>query len=147
MASNPKEVVYRFWDEVFNRRSLDTLDGMLSPGYRLHDLTNRQTYEEREEMVSLLGETLDSVPGTEVTIEEQLEAEGEKVVTRFTIRAPRPRESAEQVEISGMSISRVSGGLIEESWIHWDADRAERELEPETGYATFQWRWPPWKRR
>jgi len=57
----------------------------------------------------------------------ELIAEGDKVVTRWTARGTHQGElmgvapSGNRAEVSGMTINRVSGGKIAETWTNFDA--------------------------
>jgi predicted ester cyclase len=65
-------------------------------------------------------------PGANLTIEDQI-AEGDKVVTRWTGRGTHQGElmgvaaSGNQVQITGISISRISEGKLAETWTNYDA--------------------------
>jgi predicted ester cyclase len=65
-------------------------------------------------------------PDGNVTVEDEI-AEGEKVVNRFTIRGTHQGETEEfgpptgrQMEMKGMTISRIEGGKIVEEWQAYD---------------------------
>lgn len=148
MAKNPKEVVGRFWEEAFGQGSLDALDELLSPGYKLHDLANRREHD-AESLKGVLSGIREEVPGARVRIEDQISSEENKVVTRFTVHVllrdgvatEEPERGGEDLELNGMSISRVSGGGIEESWVLWESLLAEQKISP----GDNSWRWPPWR--
>ncbi len=145
-AEDGKGVVGRFWEEVYNEGNLDLIGEIVAPDYELHDPVNTDVYGP-EGLKSLLEGIRDFSPEARVTIEDQLTAEEEHVITRFTVRVPRRDALAEfapadePLELSGISISRVSGGRIEESWVNWDAQTLLQALDP----APVDWRWPPWR--
>jgi steroid delta-isomerase-like uncharacterized protein len=65
-------------------------------------------------------------PDLKATVEDQL-AEGDKVVTRWTLRGTHQGEIEEfgpptgrQMELKGISISRIEGGKIVEEWEVYD---------------------------
>lgn len=153
MSEESKQAIARFWEEVFVGGDLDVMERIFAYGYELHDLVNRNEYD-LAGLRGLLEAIREDVAGARdalVTIEDQMSAEGDRIVTRFTVRVPGQNYVAdgeaapvdEWVELSGISISRVSEGKIEESWINWEALRAERELRPVSG--AVNWRWPPWR--
>ncbi len=165
MAADGKRIIARFWQEVYNQGKLELVDEIFAPDYELHDLATRQAYD-RDGLKGLLGAIRTQVAGAQdarAAIEEQMAAEGDRVVTRFTIQVPladvndagrgSPTPADERLlELSGISISRVSEGRIEESWVSWEALRAEQELSPvsppeEEGAEgpAMGWRWPPWR--
>jgi hypothetical protein len=44
------------------------------------------------------------------------------------------------LEFSGMGISRIAYGQIQEAWFLWEELRARYEIVP----GPKEWRWPPW---
>lgn len=58
---------------------------------------------------------------------EKQVAEADMVVTRWTARGTHRSElmgvapSGKQIEVSGMSMDRISGGKIAENWVNWEA--------------------------
>ncbi len=145
MKENEK-TVNRFWDEVYNQGNFEAMDDIFAPGYVLHDLADRKD-RGVDRLREILSEVQAAVPDTRITIEDQISAEEGKVVTRFKIHVPAQDVAQEsssgdgQLELNGISISRVSGGRIEETWLLWEALLAEQEIKPGTQF----WRWPPWR--
>jgi hypothetical protein len=157
MAADGKGIIERFWREIYNEGKVDLIDEIFAPDYELHDLATRRAYD-RDGLKGLLWAIRTRVAGAQdarATIEDQMAAEGDRVVTHFTIHVPirdgvgRGPEPAEEqlLELSGISISRVSEGRIEESWVSWEVLRAEQELGPSGGgeATALGWRWPPWR--
>ncbi len=73
-------------------------------------------------------------PDLNATVEDVI-AEGDKVVTRWTIRGTHQGEIEEfgpptgkQVEIKGITIHRIEGGKIVEEWQAYDNLSAMRQL-------------------
>jgi predicted ester cyclase len=69
-----------------------------------------------------------------VTVED-VTAEGDKVVTRVTLRGTHQGETEEfgpptgrQVELKGITISRIEGGKIVEDWDAYDNLSAMQQL-------------------
>ena len=69
-----------------------------------------------------------------VTVEDVI-AEGDKVVTRVTLRGTHQGETEEfgpptgrQVELKGITISRIEGGQIVEDWDAYDNLSAMQQL-------------------
>jgi predicted ester cyclase len=69
-----------------------------------------------------------------VTVEDVI-AEGDKVVTRVTLRGTHQGETEEfgpptgrQVELKGITISRIEGGRIVEDWDSYDNLSAMQQL-------------------
>lgn len=149
MIEESKDVIVRFWEEVYDGENLDALDELLSPDYRLHDLANRREYD-AESLKGLLSGIWAGVPGARVRREDQAAAGENKVVTRFTVQvrlrdgvatADEPAPGDEELELNGISISRVSDGKIGETWLLWESLLAEQRIGP----GDDSWRWPPWR--
>jgi steroid delta-isomerase-like uncharacterized protein len=115
-------------DEVFSQGNLDLVDELLAPDYVLHDPgipggELRGTESFKEQWVSMFRTAF---PDLQLSVEDQV-AEGDKVVTRYTGRGTHRGElmgippTDNEVVVSGIIISRVSGGRIEEEWNSFDA--------------------------
>ena len=118
-----KALVRRYWDEVVNPGNLDLIDELYAPNFVLHapdgdvygpDGVRRQLAAYRA-----------AFPDLAVTLEDLL-AEGDKVVRRFTLRGTHRGPflgvpvSGRRVELGGIAIDRVAGGLLVESWVQVD---------------------------
>jgi hypothetical protein len=145
------EIVRRFWEEVFGRSETSAMDEMFAVHYRLHDLVHRETHD-LEEVKSIVWNSHNMMPGARVVVDDQNLTEDGRVFTRFTVHVPSPpdAEPSEQSappgegwRYNGMSLSRLVEGEIAESWIVWEAIRAEQELGPY--FEGPRWRWPPWR--
>lgn len=148
-AEDNKEIIRRFWKEIYNEGNLEDLEEVFATDFKLHDLAYGKDYD-LEELRGIIYDTRSAVPGTRVAIRDPMLAEGDRVVTTFKIHIPLPgrpvAESApagENWEYNGMSVSHVSGGKIQEAWLLWESRLAEVELLPIFGVQ--EWRWPPWR--
>lgn len=147
VAEDVKGVVGRFWEEVYNQGNISAMDEIFASDFKVHDLAYGEEHG-LEDLKGILSSIHADLPGTQVIIEDQVSAEGNNVVTRFTVHIPT-QESADASEEStgersgfnGISISQVFGGRITESWFMWEALRAQQEGQP----PDVPWRWPPWK--
>lgn len=146
-----KGVVRRFWEDIFSRGDIDAMDEVFAADFTLHDLVYSERYSLKG-VKRLVQDTHDDVPGARVVVEDQRLAMDDRVFTRFTVRVS-PTNDAEMSgqrtppgdgwEYSGMSISRVVEGKIEETWLVWEALRAAEELS--SSFGSQNWRWPPWR--
>ncbi|CAN5136328.1 hypothetical protein BH18ACT10_BH18ACT10_17010 [soil metagenome] len=143
-------VVRRFWEEVVGKNDIELMDELFSDNFKLHDLV----YKERRRLQDLKGlvrDTKNAIPGINVeVVDQQLDVDG-RVFTHFTVHVPRPEgrgyadanTPSDGWAYTGLSISRLYGGEIHESWVIWEAIRASKELsEP---FGAGNWRWPPWR--
>ena len=79
-----------------------------------------------EDFKQYLTTFINAFPDLNATVEAEI-TEGEKVVNRFTLRGTHQGETEEfgpptgrQVELKGITISRVEGGKIVEEWQAYD---------------------------
>lgn len=144
-------VVRRFWEDVLGQGDEGAMDEIFAHSYRLHDLVYWEIHR-LEDVKRIVRDTRYRMPGIQVVVEDQRLSEDGEVFTRFTVRIPNPQDpeaygqttpSEAGWEYSGMSLSRVVGGKIEETRIVWEALRASEELEPT--FSVAEWRWPPWR--
>ncbi len=104
------------------------MDELFSPNYVLHDPgipggELRGTESFKQKWVSMFRTAF---PDLQLSVEDQV-AEGDKVVTRYTGRGTHQGElmglppTNNEAVVSGIIVSRVSGGRIEEEWNNFDA--------------------------
>ncbi len=120
-----KELVRRFYDEVFNKKNLMAIDEFLDPHIIEHALPpglpggnagSRQ----------FIGMYLAAFPDLHLTAEDLI-AEGDKVAARLTLRGTHKGElmgvppTGKQVTLTGIQIVRTADGRIAENWINLDA--------------------------
>ena len=125
-AEGNKAIARRWFDELFNAQNLDVADEITAPDSVTHDplLTHLPSGPEGDKYVVNLYHG--SFPDARITIEDQI-AEGDRVVTRWTGRGTHRVEfmgvapSDNRVEIAGVTINRISGGKIAETWTIYDA--------------------------
>ncbi len=116
MSEANKDLVRRSWATD----STDVLDETYAPDALWH-LPDRDIYGV-EDFKQYLSPYLTAFPDLTVSVEDEI-AEGDKVVNRFTGRGTHQGETKEfgppsgrQIELKGMTISRIEGGKIVEEW-------------------------------
>lgn len=125
-----KAIVNRFFEE-FSQTSVDEL---FVPNYLHHDpglppelQSGRDAYKQLVTMFRT------GFPDLKMTVED-LVAEGEKVVARWTWRGTNQGEfqgippTGKQVTGSGISIHRVASGKIAEAWVNFDTPGMLQQL-------------------
>ncbi len=126
MSEENKAVVRREMEEVFNHAGdLDAADEIYAPDYVDHEPTtgNIRGIEGAKQFAVAYREAF---PDLETTREDQV-AEGDKVVSRFTVSGTHRGEimgaapTGKLVTHTGHQTDRISGGKIVESWTNWDA--------------------------
>ncbi|MDP8901548.1 MAG: ester cyclase [Actinomycetota bacterium] len=126
MSEENKALARRWFEELFNAQNLDVADEITAQDSVNHDplLTGLPSGPEGSKHVVNLYHG--AFPDAQITVEDAI-AEGDKVVTRWTGRGTHQGEfmgvapSGNRVEVAGITINRVSGGKIAETWNIYDA--------------------------
>lgn len=119
-----KALALRGWEMVVNQRNLDTIEEIYAPDFIWHEPDQDiQGYEQARQFASTF---FDAFPDINITIEDVI-AEGEQVVTRYTIRGTHRGATEEfgpptekQMELKGITIHRFVGDRIVEEWEAYD---------------------------
>lgn len=121
MSEENKALARRSWEAPTNP---DIIDEVYSTDLVWHD--PGQEIRGPEEAKKFIATFKTAFPDLNVTVEDEL-AEGDKVSTRWTIRGTHQGEIEEfgpptgkQIELKGISISRIEGGKIVEEWNSYD---------------------------
>jgi steroid delta-isomerase-like uncharacterized protein len=129
-AEENKALARRAWETLADNP--DVLDEVYAPDVVWHEPDQEiRGLEQAKQFVSTY-ET--AFPDMNVTVEDVI-AEGDKVVTRVTLRGTHQGETQEfgpptgrQVELKGITISRIEGGKIVEDWDAYDNLSAMQQL-------------------
>jgi steroid delta-isomerase-like uncharacterized protein len=115
-----KALMRRFVEEVFNKKNLAAIDEFIAPNHVDHTLPAfLPTTPEGTKRA--IGMYLKAFPDLHLTVEDMI-AEGDKVVIRFTSRGTQQRAfmgippTGKQVTISSIVIARIADGKIVEQW-------------------------------
>jgi predicted ester cyclase len=143
-AEENKEKVRRFMEEAFGQDKPQLLEDLLDPDFVRYDpyieagaVRGVQTVKENITWFHNV------FPDLTCTIEDQV-AEGEKVVSRYTIRGTHQGEeffgvlaTGRRIEMRGIQIDRFEGGKLVEERAEFDLLGALQQLGavPETGQA------------
>jgi steroid delta-isomerase-like uncharacterized protein len=123
-AEENKALARRSWEEVVNRKNLAAIEECYAPDFVWHEPDQEvRGYEQARRFVSPFFE---GFPDINVTVEDAI-AEGDRVVTRYTIRGTHRGETEEfgpptdkRMELEGITIHRFEGGKIVEEWERYD---------------------------
>jgi steroid delta-isomerase-like uncharacterized protein len=128
-AEENKALGRRAWELADNP---DILDEVYAPDVVWHEPD--QEIRGLEQAMQFVPTYNTAFPDMSVTVEDVI-AEGEKVVTRVTLRGTHQGETEEfglptgrQVELKGITISRIEGGKIVEEWDAYDNLSAMQQL-------------------
>jgi steroid delta-isomerase-like uncharacterized protein len=125
LAESIRALARRSFDEIWNTGNLDVADELFSPDYVNHDPTSPEVPPGPEGVKQLARMYRRAFPDLRFTVDEML-ATGDKVITRWTgqgtHRGPLRGLPAtgRQVRVTGISIHRIAGGRIVETWVNWD---------------------------
>jgi len=124
-AEEKKAISRRVGEEIFNGGNLDLADERYAPDYVLHDPSLPEDLHGPEGLKRYAAMSCGAFPDAQVTVEDQV-AEGDKVVDRWTATGTHTGElmgilpTGRRIEVSGITISRFSGGKIVEDWYQSD---------------------------
>ena len=123
-----KTIVLRYYEELFERRRLAVIDEIFASGYVNHQRTDPYRADEvkgPEGLKKLATVFFSAFPDHHTSVDDII-AEGDKVVTRWTTRGTHQGElfgiapTNRRVTISGITIDRVVDEKIVETWTNWD---------------------------
>jgi steroid delta-isomerase-like uncharacterized protein len=125
-----KAVSRRLIEDVFNQGRYDKIDDLLARDFVVH---SGGTEQGREEFADMIRAYRGGLPDYLCTIDDQI-AEGDRVVTRWTVRGTQTAEligvpaTGRQVILTGVAIDRVADGKIVETWLEADIHRMLQDL-------------------
>jgi steroid delta-isomerase-like uncharacterized protein len=126
VSEENKILARRFIEEVFNDGNLDAIEELLDPDWVTHDPNMPEDPRGHEGARQFAKGCRSAFPDLHISIKDQL-AEGDEVATRWTARGTHQGEavgtppSGNQVTVVGMTIDRISGGKLVETWDSYDA--------------------------
>lgn len=120
-----KAIVRSYFEDAFNRGYLDVTDEVFDPEHQILNPYISKRMHGPEPMKDLVWFSRKMLPDLEVVVEDDI-AEGEKVMIRWTLTGKladklRAPDVDEEVTVSGISVCRVIGGKIMETWLRCEA--------------------------
>jgi steroid delta-isomerase-like uncharacterized protein len=123
LSEQNKEKARRSW-EIVNQHNPDLIEEVYPPDFVWHEPDqDLRGYEQAKQFVSTF---FAAFPDINITVEDVL-AEGDKAVSRWTIRGTHQGETEEfgpstekQMELKGITIHRFEDGKIVEEWEAYD---------------------------
>ncbi len=124
MSEDNKALARRSWEEIVNKRNPDAIEEIYAPDFVWHEPDGDiQGYEQAKQFVSTF---FKGFPDINITVEDVI-AEGNQAVSRYTIRGTHQGETEEfgpptekQMELKGITIHRIEDGKIVEEWERYD---------------------------
>ena len=129
----PKEVILRYYDRVWDRRQPEAIESLFAPEYANH-AGARGTLAGPAGIAKNYQSLVEAFPDVRFTLDDIL-VEGEKVVVRYTMLGTHKgafqgkQATGRTVNVPGIGIYRVTGGLIRESWVLRDSLVLLRQIE------------------
>lgn len=119
-----RAVVQRWFNEVFTQGNLGVADEIFASDYVNHDPTGWPQGPQGAKAAASAYRA--GYSDLAFTIEDQI-AEGDRVTTRWTAHGTHDGElygvppTGKKVTVTGISIERIAGGKIAETWVNFDA--------------------------
>jgi steroid delta-isomerase-like uncharacterized protein len=116
-----KQVVTRFYDELWNRGNLDAADELVAPDYVRHDLRPGETPPGPAGQKAVAEGFRAAFPDVRLEV-EALVSEGDLVAARWTIVGTHTgpwgdvAPTGTNVKFSGVNFFRITEGKIAEMW-------------------------------
>ena len=132
-ANENGAVVRRFIDEVFNGGNFSVANELLTSDYVHHDPATGDEGSGKDGLKNMVDFYRQAFPDFSVKLEDQILA-GDKVVERWTGRGTHQGSlmgtaaTGKTITASGISIHRLSGGKIAETWTIFDTAGMLRQL-------------------
>jgi steroid delta-isomerase-like uncharacterized protein len=134
-----KTIAQRFNEDVWGRGDEAALEELLDSDFVDHDALPGQP-PDREGHKQILAVFRGAFPDLNVTTEDMV-AEGDKVVTRWTARGTHQGDlmglapTGREVRIKGIDVLRIAGGRIVERWAEYNDLEVMQQLGavPEPG--------------
>jgi len=125
MSAEENKSLVRHWFAQLDQRNFSVIDELLPHNYVDHNPPLPDMPPGREGVWQASLALAAAFPDAVHTIDDQM-AEGDKVMTRLTVRATFLGEilgfqpTGKTVEVSGIAVHRVAGGQLVEHWAHMD---------------------------
>jgi steroid delta-isomerase-like uncharacterized protein len=126
MSSENKQLVRKFFNDLWNKGNLDVADEIIATNYVHHDPASPDFGKGPQGIKQTVTLYRNAFPDVQFTIDHMIDAD-EYVTTRYTatgthkgeLRGIAPTYKPGKVE--GIVINHISRGRIAESWVMWDA--------------------------
>jgi steroid delta-isomerase-like uncharacterized protein len=125
MSEQNKAISRRLVEEAFNEGKLEVVDELVASDFVNHDPSSPEDLRGPEGLKAFIRSYRSAFPDIHVRIEDQI-AQGDKVVSRWSGSGTQKGEllgmpaSGKQARVTGITIDRLEGGKIIESWNNWD---------------------------
>ena len=109
-----KSIVRRIWEEAWQEGNLAVIDELVDANHVLHAYPEDLAYGSGAEgFKRLIATNRANLPDAQLTLEDLI-ADGDKVVTRYSVR------TSTAAMTTGIWIDRIQANQVVESWVDWD---------------------------
>jgi steroid delta-isomerase-like uncharacterized protein len=126
MSEENKQLVRRWFEEVWNQKSEGAIDAMLSPEGKAHGFPQEDSVlVGPEDFKTIHRSFLGAFPDLHIAIEDAI-AEGDKVAVRWTVTATHRGDhlgfaaTGKRIGLNGSSIVVIKDGKIHDAWNFMD---------------------------
>jgi steroid delta-isomerase-like uncharacterized protein len=133
MTTKNKAIFRRYFEDVLNTGNLSLVEELIAPNYVSHYPAGYELGGGPEDVKQIVTQVRTAFPDVHFSVDD-LVAEGEKVVGRWTFRGTQEGDfmgippTGRQVTVMGIAIYRFAAGQITEAWVAWDALGLMRQL-------------------
>lgn len=125
MTDANREIARRILDELFNQGREETADELIAPEAIGHDPALPEPTRGPDGVKQAAAGYRGGFPDLRIAIDDQC-AEGDLVCTRWTSTGTNTGDfwgmaaTGKQATVTGITVDRIVGGRIVESWTNWD---------------------------
>lgn len=136
MSEAYKGISRRLYKEMYNSGGLWVTDEIFAKDFVAHDLPEGFA-PDRDGLRGFVKAMRTAFPDLHFDVVQQI-GENDSVVNRWTMRGTNQGEfqgrpaSGRTVRVEGVTIHRIGGGQIHESWTYWDEVGMRKQLEAPT---------------
>lgn len=135
MSTESKDLIRRWFEEVWNKGREDAIDEMFAADGVAHGLTEEgdKTMRGPEQFKPFYRAFRSAFPDLEVVVEDTI-AEGDKLAARCTVRGKHQSDSLGfaatglTTDFTGITIVRIERGKIVEAWNNFDFMTTYKQL-------------------
>ena len=126
MSSENKQIVRRFFKDLWNKGNLAVADPIIAPNHALHDPATPDFGKGPDGMKQIVTLYRNAFPDVQFKIDHMIDADN-FVTTRYTATGTHKGElrgiapTNKSIKVEGILITRMSRGRFGESWVIWDA--------------------------
>ncbi|MFQ5865451.1 MAG: ester cyclase [bacterium] len=130
-TADTKAMLQSAVEEIWNQGNLDKADQFFAPNYMRHnprslEPTTPSEIENLEEFKAYVEQFRATYPDFNVKVEAII-VEGDMAAARWTATGTQ-KDTNKQLDVAGVSITRLAEGKAVEEWVTWDTHLAMQQL-------------------